>query len=106
MIRRPPRSTLFPYTTLFRSRLGGFGELLQVVVREAEVVEHLVRMGHKLVDALEHPSSALVFRTLSQEHGHGEQGALVGRTHLLKVACRAQRRFMEFGPLGLERRLD
>src|SRR5258705_7284420 len=24
MIRRPPRSTLFPYTTLFRSRLGAF----------------------------------------------------------------------------------
>src|SRR3712207_8938679 len=23
MIRRPPRSTLFPYTTLFRSELGG-----------------------------------------------------------------------------------
>src|SRR2546425_7936180 len=29
MIRRPPRSTLFPYTTLFRSRLArpGAGEL-------------------------------------------------------------------------------
>src|SRR2546426_747694 len=27
MIRRPPRSTLFPYTTLFRSRRGG-GSLL------------------------------------------------------------------------------
>src|SRR5438445_4280862 len=25
MIRRPPRSTLFPYTTLFRSRPGGCG---------------------------------------------------------------------------------
>src|SRR3712207_6956302 len=25
MIRRPPRSTLFPYTTLFRSRLVGSG---------------------------------------------------------------------------------
>src|SRR3712207_7729852 len=25
MIRRPPRSTLFPYTTLFRSRLGSVG---------------------------------------------------------------------------------
>src|SRR5690349_22678210 len=25
MIRRPPRSTLFPYTTLFRSRLGLLG---------------------------------------------------------------------------------
>src|SRR3712207_7932673 len=24
MIRRPPRSTLFPYTTLFRSSLGGW----------------------------------------------------------------------------------
>src|ERR1035438_1493547 len=24
MIRRPPRSTLFPYTTLFRSECGGF----------------------------------------------------------------------------------
>src|SRR3712207_7364910 len=30
MIRRPPRSTLFPYTTLFRSRLrsGGAREVL------------------------------------------------------------------------------
>src|SRR3712207_9066800 len=26
MIRRPPRSTLFPYTTLFRSRLAGLAE--------------------------------------------------------------------------------
>src|SRR3712207_8798327 len=26
MIRRPPRSTLFPYTTLFRSELGPPGE--------------------------------------------------------------------------------
>src|SRR2546430_8449998 len=25
MIRRPPRSTLFPYTTLFRSEAGGGG---------------------------------------------------------------------------------
>src|SRR5258708_24642414 len=28
MIRRPPRSTLFPYTTLFRSGLGGLSESL------------------------------------------------------------------------------
>src|SRR3712207_7322649 len=27
MIRRPPRSTLFPYTTLFRSQLGVPGRL-------------------------------------------------------------------------------
>src|SRR3712207_8103808 len=30
MIRRPPRSTLFPYTTLFRSS-GNIGDLLQVL---------------------------------------------------------------------------
>src|SRR3712207_9073575 len=28
MIRRPPRSTLFPYTTLFRSELGRLAPLL------------------------------------------------------------------------------
>src|SRR3712207_8868472 len=28
MIRRPPRSTLFPYTTLFRSQLAGFPPLV------------------------------------------------------------------------------
>src|SRR3712207_7108196 len=33
MIRRPPRSTLFPYTTLFRSRLGD----VQPLGRPAEV---------------------------------------------------------------------
>src|SRR5438034_5122802 len=27
MIRRPPRSTLFPYTTLFRSLIGGMAAL-------------------------------------------------------------------------------
>src|SRR2546422_9372885 len=32
MIRRPPRSTLFPYTTLFRSRAAPEAELLAQVV--------------------------------------------------------------------------
>src|SRR2546426_7836730 len=30
MIRRPPRSTLFPYTTLFRSQGGGYSWELRV----------------------------------------------------------------------------
>src|SRR3712207_7687119 len=29
MIRRPPRSTLFPYTTLFRSQPGGGGPVAE-----------------------------------------------------------------------------
>src|SRR3712207_7881684 len=33
MIRRPPRSTLFPYTTLFRSTLSSFAKLNDPDVR-------------------------------------------------------------------------
>src|SRR2546430_8715155 len=33
MIRRPPRSTLFPYTTLFRSPYGVFGLIFVVTSR-------------------------------------------------------------------------
>src|SRR2546425_7975234 len=52
MIRRPPRSTLFPYTTLFRSQLidRGYGD---VVVLGSEhcsgtlrIREFLTRNGH------------------------------------------------------------
>src|SRR2546422_5122385 len=34
MIRRPPRSTLFPYTTLFRSDLSQYAELFLAESRE------------------------------------------------------------------------
>src|SRR2546430_13543264 len=39
MIRRPPRSTLFPYTTLFRSRAGTSpqDQLHELVVAEARL---------------------------------------------------------------------
>src|SRR2546425_4917308 len=36
MIRRPPRSTLFPYTTLFRSLLAAIPELELIPVAEAD----------------------------------------------------------------------
>src|SRR2546425_6427890 len=44
MIRRPPRSTLFPYTTLFRSRAGGFPRELPAE-RAREVEDQLGRGG-------------------------------------------------------------
>src|SRR5256885_13206151 len=46
MIRRPPRSTLFPYTTLFRStqRLHGLGFPVLVGTVSVEVSETLARM--------------------------------------------------------------
>src|SRR3712207_9444706 len=49
MIRRPPRSTLFPYTTLFRSRQQSLPleevERLVDLVRESGVGEIRVRQG-------------------------------------------------------------
>src|SRR3712207_7712057 len=40
MIRRPPRSTLFPYTTLFRS-VGDFERLTVVALAVAHVARHV-----------------------------------------------------------------
>src|SRR3712207_7076053 len=34
MIRRPPRSTLFPYTTLFRSRYEWLSQAVQILDRQ------------------------------------------------------------------------
>src|SRR3712207_8603070 len=39
MIRRPPRSTLFPYTTLFRSRSAPYGLTGAVFAEERDAVE-------------------------------------------------------------------
>src|SRR3712207_9219383 len=48
MIRRPPRSTLFPYTTLFRSDLAGVLllrlELVALAVHHPEVLGGLPRL--------------------------------------------------------------
>src|SRR3712207_8268057 len=47
MIRRPPRSTLFPYTTLFRSARGARRDtaMSRVVLRVAQIVGVLVLAG-------------------------------------------------------------
>src|SRR3712207_8669527 len=47
MIRRPPRSTLFPYTTLFRSRHGR--RTGQVRARPGEAGAALAPEGHRPV---------------------------------------------------------
>src|SRR2546430_11007050 len=41
MIRRPPRSTLFPYTTLFRSPLARRGERQERPVRRQERLDEI-----------------------------------------------------------------
>src|SRR2546423_3242029 len=43
MIRRPPRSTLFPYTTLFRSQLGHRDQFpFQVIVQYLAIRNELI----------------------------------------------------------------
>src|SRR3989449_11311297 len=48
MIRRPPRSTLFPYTTLFRSDPLLLGALLAQMERDLRVVLHLGQIDDRL----------------------------------------------------------
>src|SRR2546422_4792830 len=56
MIRRPPRSTLFPYTTLFRSGVGA-SHRAQLVVHEREVLRgHARSVEHGHARSEEHTS--------------------------------------------------
>src|SRR3712207_8006139 len=49
MIRRPPRSTLFPYTTLFRS--GESGSLRSAVERLMEAHREALEVTNRALDA-------------------------------------------------------
>src|SRR5258708_8505686 len=65
MIRRPPRSTLFPYTTLFRSNVG-FGLRMRGVSKaeNRRRVDDALRMGQLVV----HPAPVLRLTDRSEEH--------------------------------------
>src|SRR5258706_8844082 len=68
MIRRPPRSTLFPYTTLFRSAVvGAFEErLLGHLGGAADVEGPHGQLGAGFADGLGEPGTQLTMR--SEEH--------------------------------------
>src|SRR2546430_16598532 len=98
MIRRPPRSTLFPYTTLFRSPesatdflglkglasvIAHFPEQLIEFLLVREVAKHVVELGavlhqieHALLRAV--PAEGAVHRGASP--GGGAQGGQRART--------------------------
>src|SRR5438034_6961943 len=59
MIRRPPRSTLFPYTTLFRSGMEAARDLADKMVREGEGT---------MLDQFANPDNPLVHYERSEEH--------------------------------------
>src|SRR3712207_9361730 len=58
MIRRPPRSTLFPYTTLFRSDQVVFELLGELLARRGDLVR---------VDQVGHEADRVLDRLLGEE---------------------------------------
>src|SRR2546421_12312295 len=98
MIRRPPRSTLFPYTTLFRSRkvsyevvtgarrladaLGGRVDALILASGAVKGTEQVGRYGADNVITLTNPAFALYApegyaRTIAERIKSGSYGAVV-----------------------------
>src|SRR2546422_1590477 len=84
MIRRPPRSTLFPYTTLFRSRYAA--ALLEAVAAEPRQIldpereiELVLGLEPLLLILGEHRESEEAVRDRSEEH----TSELQSRLHLV-----------------------
>src|SRR2546422_1375303 len=81
MIRRPPRSTLFPYTTLFRSSTRPGSAPVPVdeeIGRVAPVIEQLVRRGLGPV-SVDTRKAAVARAARSEEH----TSELQSRLHLV-----------------------
>src|SRR5256885_3843400 len=76
MIRRPPRSTLFPYTTLFRSRAAGLEVVAPVLGHEGVLDDEVVAAGPLQSHDVPHVVDAVV----GPGHDEGRQPRLAVRT--------------------------
>src|SRR3712207_6897558 len=79
MIRRPPRSTLFPYTTLFRSRGGADLPGEPEEVEDGEDLQGRVGPGQGLEDAVE-----------AQAHGHDHRREADAHAHHVRQGARSE----------------
>src|SRR3712207_8689808 len=85
MIRRPPRSTLFPYTTLFRSHRQELIEL-DSAIGDGDHGANMDRGMHKAVeklDALESPDIPTILKTVGMADRKSHTSELQSRQYLV-----------------------
>src|SRR3712207_9122820 len=83
MIRRPPRSTLFPYTTLFRSVHEAVADVMEQADGVQEVVDHHRVEDVELEVALR--SGETDGRVVAEDlHGHHRHRLALRRVHLAR----------------------
>src|SRR5688572_31076689 len=86
MLRRPPRSTLFPYTTLFRSILAGFAiesfpdQARAIAADSAAIATVAIRSEEHTSELQSQPN--LVCRLLLEEKTKGAPPTRPPRVHL------------------------
>src|SRR5687768_18329099 len=80
MIRRPPRSTLFPYTTLFRSRHYFDLRLLQ---RRSAIAGEALARQREIGALLESRARNGLDSTLESERSEEQTSELQSRLHLV-----------------------
>src|SRR3989454_2686511 len=69
MIRRPPRSTLFPYTTLFRSVRALVMELVEGATLAGPMpLEDALPIARQIAEALEYAHEKGIIHRRSEEH--------------------------------------
>ena len=85
MIRRPPRSTLFPYTTLFRSQLKKYEDALKVFEQYEDTypkgskkAEVLYRRGKSLYYMGRHAEAGDALKTFAKKYSDHK----IGRAHV------------------------
>src|SRR2546430_13509956 len=81
MIRRPPRSTLFPYTTLFRSRSREDGPVAHVVTRSCQIKAAVVKDRSEEHTSELQSQSNLVCRLLLEKKKLEKRQQSVDQTH-------------------------
>src|SRR3712207_1288400 len=76
MIRRPPRSTLFPYTTLFRSPGADIPQIeIDNRASASRMTQHLASLGHRRIAYVSGPAGNILERERFQGFKDGLETA-------------------------------